>query len=114
MLFSWYRYRNDLWVITDQRIIDSTRTSPFSLKLSTADLVNVQDMTIERRGIFPTIFDFGDVVCQTAADLQEFRLVGIHHPREIQAMVDRERDRERQRASGVVPVTASPPPAATT
>jgi hypothetical protein len=96
---TWYKYANDIWVITDQRIIDSIKTSPFSLKISTADLVNVLDMTVERKGVFQTALDYGDIICQTAADLQEFRLVGIPHPREVQALVDRERDRERLRAA---------------
>lgn len=94
---NWYRYNNDIWVITNQRIVDSTKTSPFSLKLSTADLVNVQDMTVERDGIFRTLFNYGDVICQTAAELQEFRLMGIPHPEDVQLLVDKERDRERVR-----------------
>ncbi len=96
---AWYRYNNDIWVITNQRIIDSTKTNPFSLKMSTADLVNVQDMTVERDGIFRTMFNFGDIVCQTAAELQEFRMAGIPHPQEIQLLVDKERDRERMRGA---------------
>ncbi len=95
---NWYRYNNDIWVITDQRIIDSTKTTPFNLKISTADLVNVQDMTVERNGIFRTMFDYGDIVCQTAADVQEFRLVAIPHPQDVQLLVDKERDRERMRS----------------
>ena len=97
IFFNWYRYNNDIWVITNQRIIDSTKTSPVTLKLSTADLVNVQDMTVERDGIFRTMFNYGDVICQTAAELQEFRLIGIPHPEDVQLMVDKERDRERLR-----------------
>ena len=94
---NWYRYNNDIWVITDQRIIDSTKTTPFNLKISTADLVNVQDMTVERNGIFQTMLNYGDIVCQTAADVQEFRLVAIPHPQDVQLLVDKERDRERMR-----------------
>ena len=94
---NWYRYHNDIWVITDQRIIDSTKTNPLSLKISTADLVNVQDMTVERNGILRTMFNYGDVICQTAADVQEFRLAGIPEPQQVQLLVDKERDRERTR-----------------
>jgi len=94
---NWYRYHNDIWVITNQRIVDSTKTNPFSLKISTADLVNVLDMTVERSGVFRTMFNYGDVVCQTAADIQEFRLPGIPNPQEVQLLVDKERDRERTR-----------------
>lgn len=97
IFLNWYRYNNDIWVITNQRIIDSTKTTPISLKLSTADLINVQDMTVERNGLFRTLFNYGDVVCQTAAEQQEFRLIGIPHPEEVQLLVDKERDRERLR-----------------
>lgn len=93
----WYRYHNDIWVITNQRLVDSYKRHPFSLRVSTADLVNVQDMTIEREGLLRTLLDYGDIVCQTAAELPDFRLAGIPDPRETQALVDRERDRERLR-----------------
>ena len=95
MFLNWYRYNNDIWVITNQRIIDSTKTNPFSLKMSTADLVNIQDMTVERSGVLRTLFNFGDVICQTAADVQEFSIRGVPRPQEVQLLVDRERDRER-------------------
>ena len=98
--FNWYRYHNDIWVITNQRLIDSTKTAPWNLKMSTADLVNVQDMTVEREGILRTMLDYGDIICQTAADVQEFRLTGIPDPRDVQLLVDKERDRERSRTGG--------------
>ena len=98
MFLNWYRYNNDIWVITNQRIVDSFKGSPFSLKMSTADLINIQDMTVERNGPLRTIFNFGDVICQTAADEQEFNIRGISRPQEVQLLVDKERDRERMRA----------------
>ena len=100
IFLTWYRYNHDIWVITNQRIVDSLKTSPFSLKLSTADLVNIQDMTVERNGLLRTIFNFGDIICQTAAELQEFRLSAIPKPVGVQALVDKERDRERMRSAG--------------
>jgi hypothetical protein len=101
IFLAWYRYSHDTWVLTSQRLIDSYRRHPFSLRLSTADLVNVQDMTVERDGLLRTALDYGDIICQTAADEQrDFHLSGIPHPREALALVDRERDRERARIRG--------------
>ena len=93
----WWRYHHDIWVVTNQRIVDYTSTNPINHRLSTADLVNVQDMTVERNGVLSAIFKFGDVICQTAADQQEFIMGGIPHPEDIQLLVDKERDRERMR-----------------
>ena len=99
LLLNWYRYHNDIWVVTDQRIIDSFKPTPFQLRVGTADLVNIQDMTVEKSGIIPTILNFGDVVCQTAGTGQQFRIGGVPDPVRVQALVDRERDRERLRHS---------------
>src|SRR3990172_5399488 len=55
LLLNWYRYHNDIWVITDQRIIDSFKPTPFQLRMGTADLVNIQDMSIEQSSIIPTV-----------------------------------------------------------
>jgi hypothetical protein len=98
---AWYHYRHDKWVVTNQRLIDTYRKHPFDLRISTADLINVQDMSIERSGILASTLDFGDVVCQTAATSAEFRITGIPNPRETQLLVDRERDRERNRLRGI-------------
>jgi hypothetical protein len=63
----WYRYHNDLWVITSQRLIDVTRSTPFNQQITTASLANVQDISIRRKGVFNTMLNFGDVICQTAS-----------------------------------------------
>ena len=101
LALTWYRYHNDVWVVTNQRLIDSHRRHPFDMSISTADLVNVQDMSVQRSGILRTMLDFGDVVCQTASIDQDFMIGGVPDPRSVQALVDRERDRERARLRGV-------------
>jgi len=97
LLLNWYRYTNDIWVVTNQRVIDSYRSNPFNLRILTADLVNIQDMSVQKRGILATMLDFGDVVCETAGQSQEFRIGGVRDPEAVQLLVDRERDRERAR-----------------
>ena len=96
IFLNWYRYRHDLWVITNQRIVDSLKSNPFSHRISTADLVNVQDMTVERHGVLQTMLNYGDIVCETASGTGDFVLSGIPEPSEVQLLVDRERDRARQ------------------
>src|SRR5262245_62013266 len=39
IFLAWYRYHHDIWVITNQRLIDSYKSNPFSLRVATADLV---------------------------------------------------------------------------
>jgi hypothetical protein len=101
LILNWYRYANDIWIVTNQRIIDSFKPHPFSHRLATADLVNVQDISVEKIGLIATVFRFGDVVCQTAAagpgGSGSFRIIGVPNPAETQLLIDKERDRERTR-----------------
>jgi hypothetical protein len=98
--FNWYAYHNDIWVVTNQRIIDSFKPHPFNKRVSTADLVNIQDMSIHKSGIFASLMNFGDVICQTAGvGAETFRITGIPRPESVQLLIDRERDRERLRGA---------------
>jgi len=95
--FAWYRYQNDIWIITDQRIIDSTKFNWFHHKISSADLVNVEDMTVTRSGVLPTMFNYGDLHCQTAGMQDNFILKGIPEPSKVLDIVDGGRDAARQK-----------------
>jgi hypothetical protein len=97
----WYQYRHDVWVITNQRIVDVFKKHPFNLRVSSADLINVQDISVARNGILQTTLDFGDIVCQTSGADEAFRLSGLPNPRQTQALIDQERDRERMRVRGI-------------
>lgn len=98
-LVSFYRYFNDLWLVTNQRLIDSTKNTPFSHTVSSTDLVNVQDIGVQKKGILATMFNFGDVVCQTASTRGNFVFRGVPKPTEMLEKVDELRDAAR-RSSG--------------
>lgn len=95
LYFLKYRYDNDIWVVTNQRIVDSIKKNWFHLQMSTADLVDIEDMTVKRSGVLGTVFDFGEIQCQTAGAERNFALNGIPHPRQLQALIDRLRDQAR-------------------
>lgn len=94
--FTWYRYQNDLWIISNQRLVDSLKINPFNHRLSSTDLINVEDMSVTKKGILPTVFNFGDLRCQTAGTEENFILSGIPNPSNILALVDRARDDARR------------------
>jgi hypothetical protein len=97
LFLNWYQYQYDIWIITNQRILDSRKATPINHKLATADLINLQDITVHRRGVFASILGFGDVSCETATARDAFVLSGVSRPVEVQSLIDRERDRERMR-----------------
>ena len=90
-----YRYRNDIWVLTNQRLVDSYKEHWFHHRMATADLVNIQDISVDRKGLLQTLLNFGDVACETAGERQQFTLAGIPRPSESLAELDRARDAAR-------------------
>ena len=94
--FDWYSYHNDIWVVTNQRIIDSIKPNYFRSRLSSADLVDIEDITVEHHGLLQTIFRYGDLRCQTAGEQPNFILVGIPHPPTVLGVVDATRDAARR------------------
>jgi hypothetical protein len=97
-LFNWYRYQNDIWAVTNQRLVDVFRSNPFNKRVVTADLVNIQDMRVERRGITATVLGYSDLICSTAGtETGRFQISGVPQAEELQLLIDRERDRERMR-----------------
>jgi membrane protein YdbS with pleckstrin-like domain len=87
-----YRYDNDIWVVTTRRVIDSVSNHPLHLHTSAADIVDIQDVTVTSSGLLATLFDFGDIECQTAGTRQNFSLRSVPRPHEVQALVNRLRD----------------------
>ncbi len=92
LYFEWYRFQNDLWVLSNQRLIDSNKRNWFSHKIASTDLVNIQDIGVVRSGLLATTFNFGDVNCETSGQLSRFTLSGIPRPADVLGTLDAARD----------------------
>jgi hypothetical protein len=94
--FRWYRYHHDVWLITNQRLIDSLRRNWFHHQVASADLVDIEDVSMQRDGVLQTMLNFGDLRVQTAGEQENFVLGNIHNPANVLTIVDRARDDARQ------------------
>jgi hypothetical protein len=100
MYFDWYSYHNDVWVVTDQRVIDAVKPNYFHSRVASADLVDLEDITVEHSGFLATIFHFGTVRCQTAGERPNFNFVGVANPGQILTTLDSARDAARHNGRG--------------
>jgi membrane protein YdbS with pleckstrin-like domain len=68
----------DVWIVTNDRIIDIEQFGLFSRQISELDLFRVQDITTTIKGVIPTFFQYGDVSIKTASQNLDivFRQVG--------------------------------------
>jgi len=99
-------YRNDIYVVTDDRIIDiEMKPLGLSMKRREGGLSKVQNVVAQQNGLWANIFDYGDVVISTAAADEGFTFTMVPNPKGVQTTVfhklEQFRSREEhRRASG--------------
>lgn len=86
----------DMWIITNDRLIDIRQEGLFARTVSELDLFRVQDVTSECKGLFATTFDYGNVYVQTAGAKQRFVFFNIPQPHRIREEILRLADEDRK------------------
>lgn len=91
-------WRNDTFQLTDTYVIDIDR-KPFGFGESRklAELSNVQNVNSDRPNFLATIFNFGNVVVETAGATADITFENVSHPNLVQSDVFKRRDQFRQR-----------------
>jgi len=80
---SWLNYYLDVWIITNERIINITQQRLFHRIVSEQKLYRVQDVTWQIEGVLGNIFKFGNVTIQTAGEQGKFTFEHIPDPEAV-------------------------------
>lgn len=83
----WTNYYLDVWTITNRRVIAVDQQGFFSRDVASFRLERLQDLNIEIHGIVATMFNFGTVKAQTAAQQEEFVATGLPKPDELKSII---------------------------
>jgi membrane protein YdbS with pleckstrin-like domain len=76
-------YYLDIWVVTNDRIVDIEQLGLFSRTISEVDLFRIQDVTTDVHGFFATIFHYGNVSIKTASANINIVFRNVSHPNKI-------------------------------
>ncbi len=76
-------YWLDVFIVTEKRIIDIDQTGIFSRTVSELRLYRIQDVTAQVKGIWQSMFDYGEVFIQTAGEVERFHFENIPHPNRL-------------------------------
>lgn len=68
----WIDYYFDVWIITNERIVNIEQKGLFNRHISELRFSRVQDVTASVDGLVPTMLNFGDVYVQTASEEDHF------------------------------------------
>lgn len=92
-------WQNDLYVVTDDRIIDIEKVPLISEDRREARLYQIQDVHYVMPGFINRFLDFGNVEVETAGRGGGFSFGSVPHPREVQAEIFRRVERARRAAA---------------
>jgi len=73
----------NIFIVTDERIIDIDFINLLYKDVAETQLSRVQDISYQTRGIFATMFDFGDVTIQTAGEVPNFAFEVVPKPSQV-------------------------------
>lgn len=74
---SWYY---NVYIVTNERIVDVDFYNLTYKQIASAPLAKIQDVTIRSGGVIRTIFDFADVIIQTAGEEENIHFEAVPKP----------------------------------
>jgi hypothetical protein len=93
----WIDYYLDIWIVTDQRIINIEQKGLFSRVVSELKLENIQDITTDVKGVIPTFLNYGNLYVQTAAEKERFVFRHIPNPYSVKDAIMRLQEKVENR-----------------
>lgn len=86
----------DIWIVTNDRIVDIEQHNLFSRVITEVDLFRIQDVTTNVRGMFPTIFKYGVVDIKTASINTNIQFKNVPNPNFIREQLIKLADEDRK------------------
>ena len=86
LLYSFEKFLNwlfNIYIVTDERVVDIDFHNLLYKNVSSASLGRVQDVSYKQVGSFATLFNYGDVRIQTAAEKAEFEYLRVPQPKRV-------------------------------
>jgi membrane protein YdbS with pleckstrin-like domain len=86
----------NIYIVTDERVVDVDFDNILFRKVSTAKIDEIQDVNITSSGALETFFGYGNVFIQTAAEVSEFNFLKVPKPDQVGKILNQLTDQEEQ------------------
>lgn len=83
----WVLYYLNYQIVTNERLVDVDQRGFLHHQSSELHLSDVQDVTVEVKGVLGTFFDFGTVFVQTAGTTKQFEFDLVAHPHLVAKLI---------------------------
>ena len=88
----------NVYIVTDERIIDIDFYNLIYKEVSDANIDKIQDVTYKMGGVVRTLFNYGDVLIQTASEVPNFDFLAVPYPDKVVRVLQDLRVEEQQEA----------------
>jgi len=89
---TWYF---NVYIITDERIVDVDFYNLIYKEISDAEIEKIQDVTLIMGGVLQSVFNYGLVRVQTAAEIPQFEFEYVPNPALVVKVLERLRVEEK-------------------
>lgn len=97
----WTDYYLDVWIVTNRRVIDVEQKGVFHFEVSTFRLEQIQDVTIEVKGVLATFLKFGTIHIHTAGESPDFVIRDAANPIDVKEALIRTHGTAMERLTNV-------------
>ena len=80
-------FNSDIFILTNQRIINIDQSGFFLRRVSEAELSNIQNVTYEIKGPIKSMLNFGEIIVQTAGNAPGLTLKNVENPHFVQEKI---------------------------
>ncbi len=87
MLYGFIDYYLDVYIVTNERIVDVEQNGFFKRKISELHLHQIQDVSAKVDGVFPTMLHYGNILIQTAGERENFVFQSIPNPYRVSKLI---------------------------
>ncbi len=77
----------NVYIVTNKRIVDVDFFNLFYKQISSTTIDNIQDVTQKRGGVAQLLFNYGDLVIETAGENPSFEFTAIPNPNLVQKTI---------------------------
>lgn len=91
----------NVYIVTDERIIDVDFLHLLYKQLSSTRIARIQDLTYKLGGVIRSLFDFGDVFIQTAGTELNFEFEAVPHPEAVVRKISELMEKGEEKPLGV-------------
>jgi len=97
VIASFLRWYFNIYIVTNERVVDVDFLHLLYKELSEARLVDIQDITYKTGGLLETLFNYGNVYIQTAGTEPNFEFLAVPNPEVVVQTVSELIEKEKLR-----------------